>query len=241
MHETQGPVLQVGHFLRLKTSRSRTLAETGTLLTFRTEACSFVSYITVNVKKVQMERAWWKQYLELLEQIYLSLKTIYYFPIFKWDEEVVAQESKSFREKVETVTDFIFLGSKITVDGDCSHEIKRHLLLGNKAMTNLDSILKNRDTTLPTKVHIVKAMVFPLVMYSYESWTIKKAEHQRIDAFKLWCWRRLLRIPWTARSNQTILKEINSEYSLEGRMLKLKLQYFGYLMRRANSLEKPRC
>ena len=153
----------------------------------------------------------------------------------------MAQESKSFREKVETVTDFIFLGSKITVDGDCSHEIKRHLLLGNKAMTNLDSILKNRDTTLPTKVHVVKAMVFPLVMYSYESWTIKKAEHQRIDAFKLWCWRRLLRIPWTARSNQTILKEINSEYSLEGRMLKLKLQYFGYLMRRANSLEKPRC
>ena len=153
----------------------------------------------------------------------------------------MAQESKSFREKVETVTDFIFLGSKITVDGDCSHEIKRHLLLGDKAMTNLDSILKNRDTTLPTKVHIVKAMVFPLVMYNYESWTIKKAEHQRIDAFKLWCWRRLLRIPWTARSNQTILKEINSEYSLEGRMLKLKLQYFGYLMRRANSLEKPRC
>ena len=150
----------------------------------------------------------------------------------------MAQESKSFREKVETVTDFIFLGSKITVDGDCSHEIKRHLLLGNKAMTNLDSILKNRDTTLPTNVHIVKAMVFPLVMYSYESWTIKKAERQRIDSFKLWCWRRLLRIPWTARSNQTILKEINSEYSLEGRMLKLKLQYFGYLMRRANSLEK---
>ena len=153
----------------------------------------------------------------------------------------MAQESKSFRERVETVADFIFLGSKITADSDCSHEIKRHLLLGNKAMTNLDSILKNRDTTLPTKVHIVKAMVFPLVIYSYESWTIKKAEHQRIDAFKLWCWRRLLRIPWTARSNQTILKEINSEYSLEGRMLKLKLQYFGYLMRRANSLEKPRC
>ena len=142
---------------------------------------------------------------------------------------------------MEAVTDSIFLGSKITADGNCSHEIKRHLLLGNKAMTNLDSILKNRDTTLPTKVHIVKAMVFPLVMYSYESWTIKKAEHQRIDAFKLWCWRRLLRIPWTARSNQTILKEINSEYSLEGRMLKLKLQYFGYLMRRANSLEKTLC
>ena len=150
----------------------------------------------------------------------------------------MAQESKSFREKVETVTDFIFLGSKITVDGDCSHEIKRHLLLGNKAMTNLDSILKNRDTTLPTNVHIVKAMVFPLVMYSYESWTIKKAERQRIDSFRLWCWRRLLRIPWTARSNQTILKEINSEYSLEGRMLKLKLQYFGHLMRRVDSLEK---
>ena len=142
---------------------------------------------------------------------------------------------------METGTDFIFLGSKITVDGDCTHGIKRHLFLGRKAMTQLYSLLKSRDITLPTKVHIVKAMVFPLVMYSYESWTIKKAEHQRIDAFKLWCWRRLLRIPWTARSNQTILKEINSEYSLEGRMLKLKLQYFGYLMRRANSLEKPRC
>ena len=130
-------------------------------------------------------------------------------------------------ETTKTETDFIFLGSKITENGDCSHEIKRHLLLGNKAMTNLDSILKNRDTTLPTKVHIVKAMVFPLVIYSYESWTIKNAEHQRIDAFKLWCWRRLLRIPWTARSNQTILKEINPEYSLEGLMLKLKLQSFG--------------
>ena len=142
---------------------------------------------------------------------------------------------------VETGADFTLEGSKITPHGDCSHEIKRRLLLARKAMTNLDSIFKNRDTTLPTNVHIVKAMVFPLVMYSYESWTIKKAERQRIDSFRLWCWRRLLRIPWTARSNQTILKEINSEYSLEGRMLKLKLQYFGYLMRRANSLEKPRC
>ena len=125
---------------------------------------------------------------------------------------------------METVTDFIFLGSKITADGDCSHEIKRHLLLGRKAMANLDSILKNRDITLPTKIHLVKAMVFPAVMYGCESWTIKKAEHQRINAFKLWCWGRLLRVPWTARrSNQSILKEINPEYSLEGLMLRLKL------------------
>ena len=117
-------------------------------------------------------------------------------------------------ETVETVTDFIFLGSKITLDGDCSHEIERHLLLGRKAMTNLDSVLKSRDNTLPTKVHIVQAMVFPVVMYGCESWTIKKAEHQRTDAFKLWCWRRLLRVPWTARrSNQSVLKEINPEYS----------------------------
>ena len=130
-------------------------------------------------------------------------------------------------EKVETVTDFIFLGSKITADGDCSHEIKRRLLLGRKAMTNLDSILKSKDITLPTKVHIVKAMVFPVVMYGCESWTVKKAEHQRIDAFELWCWRRLLRVPWTSRkSNQSILKEISPEYSLEGLMLKLKLQLF---------------
>ena len=142
-------------------------------------------------------------------------------------------------ETVETVADFTFLGSKITPDGDCSHEIKRHLLLGRKAMTNLDSILKSRDITLPTKVHLVKAMVFPVVMYGYESWTIKKAECRRIDAFELWCWRRLLRVPWTARrSNQSILKEINPEYSLEGLMLKLKLQYFGHLMRRTDSLEK---
>ena len=140
---------------------------------------------------------------------------------------------------METVTDFIFLGSKITADGDCSHEIKRHLLLGRRAMTNLDSILKSRDITLPIKVHTVKTMVFPLVMYGYESWTIKKAEHQRIDAFELWCWRRLLRVPGIARrSNQSILKEISPEYSLEGLMMKLKLQYFGHLMQRAKSLEK---
>ena len=134
-------------------------------------------------------------------------------------------------ETVETVTDFIFLGSKITADGDCSHEIKRHLLLGRKAMINLDSIVKSRDISLPTKVNIFKAMVFPVVMYGCESWIIKKAECQRIDAFKMWCWRRLLRVPWTARrSNQSILKEISPEYSLEGLMLKLKLQYSGHLM-----------
>ena len=142
-------------------------------------------------------------------------------------------------ETAETVTDFLFLGSKITEDSDCSHEIKRCLLLGRKAMTNLENILKSRDVTLPTKVHLVKAMVFPVVMYGCESWTIKKAERWRIDAFELWCWRRLLGAPWTARrSNQSILKVINPEYSLEGLMLKLKLQYFGHLMRRAESLEK---
>ena len=140
---------------------------------------------------------------------------------------------------METVTDFIVLGSKITADSDCSHEIKRHLLLGRKLMTNLDSILKSRDITLPTKVCLVKAMVFPVAMYGCESWTIKKVEHQRIDAFELWCWRRLLRVPWTARrSNQSMLKEISPDYSLEGLMLKLKLQYFDYLMRRVDSLEK---
>ena len=140
---------------------------------------------------------------------------------------------------VETVADFIFLGSKIKADSDCSHEIKRCLLLGRKVMTNLDSILKSRDVTLPTKVHLVKAMVFPVVMYGCESWIIKKAESQRIDAFELWCWRRLLRVPWTAKSsNQSILKEISPGCSLEGMMLKLKLQYFGHLMRRADSLEK---
>ena len=134
-------------------------------------------------------------------------------------------------ETVETVTDFIFRGSKITADGDCSHEIKRHLLLGRKAMTNLDSILKSRDSTLPTKVCLVKAMVFPVVIYGCESWTIKKAEHQIIGAFELWCWRRLLKVLWTARrSNQSILRESSPEYSLEGLMLKLKLQPFGHLM-----------
>ena len=134
-------------------------------------------------------------------------------------------------EKVQTVTDFIFLGSKITVDSDCSHEIKRCLLLGRKAVINLDCVLENRDTTFLTKVYLVKAMVFPVVMYGCESWTIKKAEHWRIDAFELWCWRRLLRVPWTARrSNQSILKEINPECSLEGLMLKLKLQYSGHLI-----------
>ena len=137
---------------------------------------------------------------------------------------------------METVRDFTVLGPQITADGDCSHEIKRHLLLGRKAMTNLDSILKSRDITLPTRVHLVKAMVFPVVMYGWESWTIKKAEHQRTDAFELWCWRRLLRIPWTARrSNQSILEEISAEYSLKGLMLKLKLQYFGHLMQRTDS------
>ena len=142
-------------------------------------------------------------------------------------------------ETVETVSDFVFLGSKITADGDCSHEIKRCLLLGRKVMTNLDSIFKSRDITLPTKVHLVKAMVLPVVMYGCESWTMKKGKRQRIDAFKLWCWRRLLRVPWTARrSNQSILKEISPGISLEGMMLKPKLQYFGHLMRRADSLEK---
>ena len=142
-------------------------------------------------------------------------------------------------EKAETVTYFTFLGSKITVDSDCSHEILKLLLLGRKAMTNLDSILKSRDITLPTNVHLVKAIVFPVVMDGCESWAIKKAEHWKTDAFELWCWRRLLRVPWTARkSNQFILKEISPEYSLEGLMLKLKLQYFGHLMQRAESLEK---
>ena len=142
-------------------------------------------------------------------------------------------------ETVETVSDFIFWGSKITADGDCSHEIKRRLLLGRKVMTNLDSILKSRDTTLPTKVHLVKAVVFPVVMYGCESWTIKKAEHRRSDAFELWCWRRLSRVPWTARrSNQSIVKEISPGCSLEGLMLKLKLQYLDHLMQRTDSLEK---
>ena len=139
----------------------------------------------------------------------------------------------------ETVSDFIFWGFKITADGDCSHEIKRRLLLERKVMTNLESMLKSRDITLPTKVHLVKAMVFPLVLYGCESWTIKKAEGRRINAFELCCWRRLFRVPWTTRgSNQSILKEISPEYSLEGLMLKLKLQYFGHLMQRADALKK---
>uniref|UniRef100_A0AC11CV23 Uncharacterized protein n=1 Tax=Ovis aries TaxID=9940 RepID=A0AC11CV23_SHEEP len=151
-------------------------------------------------------------------------------PITPWEKD---------GEIVETVSDFIFWGSKITADGDCSHEIKRRLLLGRKVMINLDSIFKGRDITLLTKVRLVKAMVFPVVMYGCESWTVKRAERRRIDAFELWCWRRLLRVPWTARrSNQSILKEINPGISLEGMMLKLKLQYFGHLMRRVDSLEK---
>ena len=142
-------------------------------------------------------------------------------------------------ETVETGSDFILGGSKITADGDCSHEIKKCLLLGRKVMTNLDSIFKSRDITLPTKVRLVKAMVFPLVMYGCESWTVKKAEHRRIDAFELWCWTRLLRVPWTARrSNQSTLKEINPGIPLEGMMLKLKLQYLGHLMQRIDSLKK---
>ena len=144
-----------------------------------------------------------------------------------------------YGETVETVSDFIFLGSKITADGDCSHEIKRRFLLGRKVMTNLDSIFKSRDIILPTKVRVFQAMVFPVVMYGCESWTVKKAECQRIDAFELWCWRRLLRVPWIAkRSNQSILKEISPGISLEGLMLKLKLQYFGHLMWTVDSLEK---
>ena len=151
-------------------------------------------------------------------------------PITSWETD---------GETVETVSDFILGGSKITADGDCSHEIKRCLLLGRKVMANLDSMLKSRNITLPTKVHLVKAMVFPVVMYGCKSWTVKKAECQRIDAFELWCWRRLLRVPWTARrSNQSILKETSPGCSLEGLMLRLKLQYFGYLMQRVDSLEK---
>ena len=142
-------------------------------------------------------------------------------------------------ETVETVSDLILGGSKIIADGDCSHEIERHLFLGRKVMTNLDSIFKSRDITLPTKVHLVKAMVFPVVRYGCESWAMKKAEWRRIDAFELWCWRRLLRVPWTARrSNQSILKEISPGYSLEGLMQKLKIQYFGHLMRGVDSLVK---
>ena len=172
----------------------------------------------------ESERGEWKSWLKSQHKIMAS------GPITSWQTD---------GETMETVTDFIFLGSKITGDGDCSHEIKRCSLLGRKVMTNLDSIFKTRDITLPTKVCLVKAMVFPVVMYRCEGWTIKKAECWKIDAFELCCWRRLLRVPWTARrSNQSILKEINSECSLEGLMLKLKLQSFGHLMRRADSFEK---
>ena len=151
--------------------------------------------------------------------------------MFSEDHGIWSHHFMANRETVETVADFTFLGSKITADGDCSHEIKRHFLFGRKVMTNLDGILKSRDITLPTKVCLVKAMVFPVVMYGCESWTIKKAECQKIDAFELWCWRRLLRVPWPARrSNQSIVKEISPECSLEGLILKLKLQYFGHLM-----------
>ena len=161
---------------------------------------------------------------------YFKTKVMASGPITSWEID---------GETVETVADFIFLGSKITADGDCSHEIKRRLLLRRKVMTNLDSILKSRGITLPTKFCLVKAMVFPVVMYGCESWTVKKAEHRRIGAFELWCWRRLLRVPWTARrSNQSIRKEIRPEYSLEGLMLKLKLQYLGHLMQRTDLLEK---
>ena len=175
----------------------------------------------------ESERGEWKSWLKLNIQ---KTKIMASSPITLWQID---------GETVETVADFIFLGSKITADGDCSHEIKRRLLLGRKVMTNLDSILKSRDITLPTKVHLVKAMVFPVVIYGCESWTIKKAEHRRIDAFELWFWKRLLRVPWTARrSNQSILKEISPDYSLQELMLKLKLQYFGHLMQRADWFEK---
>ena len=160
----------------------------------------------------------------------LKTKIIASGPITSWQMD---------RETVETVSDFIFGGSKITADGDCSHVIKRRLLLGRKVMTNLDSIFKSRDITLPTKVHLVKTMFFPIIMYESQSWMVKKAEHRRINVFELRCWRRLLRVPWTARrSNQSILKEISPGCSLEGLMLKLKLLYFGHLMRRVDSLEK---
>ena len=173
--------------------------------------------------KVESEKVGWKLNIQ-------QTKIMASGPITSWQID---------GETVEIVTDFILGGSKITADGDCSHEIKRHLLLGRKIMTNLGSVLKSRDITLPTKVHLVKAMVFPVVMYGCESWTVKKAECRKIDAFELRCWRRLLRVPWTARrSNQSILKEISPECSLEALMLKLKLQYFGHLMQRADSFEK---
>ena len=163
----------------------------------------------------------------------LKTKIMAYGPITSW---------QIHGETVETVSDFIFGGSKITADGDCSHEIKRRLLLGRKVMTNLDSIFKSRDISLPTKVHLIKAMVFPVVIYGCEIWTVKKAEHWRTDAFKLWCWKRLLRVPWIARrSNLAIPKEINVEYSLEGLMLKLKLQYFGSWCKELTHWKRPWC
>ena len=177
----------------------------------------------------------WNEWDEKSENVGLKLniqktKIMASSPITSWQID---------GETMETVRDFIFLGSKITADGDCSHQIKRRLLLGKKAMTNRDNILKSRDITLPTKIRLVKAMVFPVVVYGCGSWTIKKAECWRTDAFELWCWTRLLRVSWTARSsNQSILKEISPEYSLEELMLKLKLQYFGHLMQRTDSLEK---
>ena len=186
--------------------------------------------ITLSETKQKKDMLYGGQWKSWLKTQHSENKIIASSPITSWQID---------GETVETVSDFIFLGSKITADGDCSHEIKRHLLLGRKAMTNLDSILKSRDITLPTKVCPVKAMVFPVVMYGCEFWIIKKAEHRRIDAFELQCWRRLLRVPWTARrSNQSILKEISPEYSLESLMLKLKLQHFGHLMRKIDSLEK---
>ena len=184
--------------------------------------------------KRNQKASWWKW--EESEKVGLKLNTqktkiMASGPITSWEID---------GETVETVSDFTFLGSKITADGDCSHEIERRLLLGRKVMTKLDNILKSREITLPIKVCLVKAMGFPAVMYGCESWTVKKAEHQKIDAFELWCWRRLLRVPWTARrSNQSILKEISPGCSLEGLML--KLQYFGHLMWRADSFEKPWC
>ena len=185
----------------------------------------------------------WQKPLKYCKVISLQLKLINFLKNLNIQKtKIMASDIASWqidRETMETVRDFIWGGSKVTADGDCSHEIKRHLLLGRKAMTNLDSILKSRDITLPIKVHLVKYMVFPVVMYGCENWTIKKAERQRIDTFELWCWRRLFRVPWTARrSNQSILKEVSPEYSLERLMLKLKLQYSGYLMRRTVSLEK---
>ena len=190
--------------------------------TLNAESKEELKSLLMNVKE-ESEKAGLKLYIQ-------RMKIMVPGPITSWQID---------GERMKTVSDFIFLGSKITADGDCSHEIRRRLLLGRKVMTNLDSIFKSRDITLPTKFHLVKAMVFPVVMYGCESWTVKKAEHRRIDAFELWCWRRLLRVPWTARrSSQSILKEFSPGCSLEGLMLKLKLQYFGYLMRRADLLEK---